>query len=63
MSAAQNAPAPEHADAYKSPEINDRLRTMQMEPVGSTRREAEQFFASETEYWGRIVKDANVTLE
>jgi tripartite-type tricarboxylate transporter receptor subunit TctC len=47
----------------KSPKISDRLRTMQMEPVGSTRREAEQFFASETEYWGRIVKDANVTLE
>jgi hypothetical protein len=36
---------------------------MQMEPVGSTRREAEQFFASETRYWGRIVKDANVTLQ
>jgi tripartite-type tricarboxylate transporter receptor subunit TctC len=47
----------------KSPEVGDRLRTMQMEPVGSTRREAEQFFASETEYWGRIVKDANVTLK
>jgi tripartite-type tricarboxylate transporter receptor subunit TctC len=47
----------------KSPKVSGRLRAMQMEPVGSTRREAEQFFASETQYWGRIVKDANVTLE
>lgn len=47
----------------KSPQISEKLRSVQMEPVGSTRREAEQFFASETEYWGRIVKEANVTLE
>jgi tripartite-type tricarboxylate transporter receptor subunit TctC len=47
----------------KSPQVSDKLRAVQMEPVGSTRREAEQFFAAETEYWGRIVKHANVTLE
>jgi tripartite-type tricarboxylate transporter receptor subunit TctC len=47
----------------KSPEISEKLRAVQMEPVGSTRREAEQFFAAETRYWGQIVKDANVTLE
>jgi tripartite-type tricarboxylate transporter receptor subunit TctC len=47
----------------KSPQISDKLRAVQMEPVGSTRREAEQFFAAETQYWGQIVKDANVTLE
>ena len=47
----------------KSPTISDKLRTVQMTPVGSTRREAERFFAAETQYWGQIVKDANVTLE
>jgi tripartite-type tricarboxylate transporter receptor subunit TctC len=47
----------------KSPEISAKLRNMQMEPVGSTRREAEQFFAAETRYWAKVVKDANVTLE
>jgi tripartite-type tricarboxylate transporter receptor subunit TctC len=46
-----------------SPQVSAKLRAAQMEPVGSTRREAEQFFAAETEYWGRIVKEANVTLE
>jgi tripartite-type tricarboxylate transporter receptor subunit TctC len=47
----------------KSPTISDKLRTVQMTPVGSTRREAERFFAAERQYWGQIVKDANVTLE
>lgn len=47
----------------KSPDVSEKLRNVQMDPVGSTRKQAEQFFASETEYWGQIVKDANVTLE
>ena len=47
----------------KSPQISEKLRTVQMEPVGSTRREAERFFADETDYWGRIVREAHVTLE
>jgi tripartite-type tricarboxylate transporter receptor subunit TctC len=47
----------------KSPLVSEKLRAVQMEPVGSTRREAEQFFAAQTKYWGRIVKEANITLE
>lgn len=47
----------------KSPQVSEKLRAVQMEPVGSTRREAEQFFAAQTKYWGRIVKEANITLE
>ena len=38
------------------------LSVAQMEPVGSSRREA-AFFASETRYWGKVDKDANVALE
>jgi tripartite-type tricarboxylate transporter receptor subunit TctC len=47
----------------KSPEVGKKIRNMQMEPVGSSRREAAEFFASETRYWGKVVKDANVALE
>ena len=47
----------------KSPEVGEKIRNMQMEPVGSSRREAAEFFASETRYWGKVVKDANVALE
>lgn len=51
------------ADVIKSPQFNERLRKMQIEPVGSTRREAVEFFADETKYWGKVVKDANITLD
>jgi len=47
----------------KSPEVGEKIRNMQMEPVGSSRREAAEFFASESRYWGKVVKDANVALE
>ena len=35
----------------KSPDVSEKLRNVQMAPVGSTRREAEQFFAAEAAYW------------
>jgi tripartite-type tricarboxylate transporter receptor subunit TctC len=46
-----------------SAQISDKLRGMQMEPVGSTRRNAIAFFAAETQYWAKVVKDANVSLD
>jgi tripartite-type tricarboxylate transporter receptor subunit TctC len=50
-------------DIIKSPKFNERLRNMRMEPVGSTRRDAVAFFADETKYWGKVVKDANISLD
>jgi tripartite-type tricarboxylate transporter receptor subunit TctC len=50
-------------DTIKSPQFNERLRNMRMQPVGSTRRDAVAFFADETKYWGKVVKDANITLD
>jgi tripartite-type tricarboxylate transporter receptor subunit TctC len=47
----------------QSPDVSAKLRNVQMEPVGSTRREAEAFFAAETQYWAQVVKEANATLE
>jgi len=46
-----------------SPEVRAKLDMIQMEAVGSTRREAIDFFAAETAYWGKIVKEAGVTLD
>ena len=50
-------------DVIKSPQIDDKLRTMQMEPVGSTREAAVAFFDEEARYWGQIIKDANIALQ
>jgi tripartite-type tricarboxylate transporter receptor subunit TctC len=47
----------------KSPEVSEKLRNLQMEPVGSSRREGAEFFADETKYWGKVVSDAQVTLD
>jgi tripartite-type tricarboxylate transporter receptor subunit TctC len=51
------------AKIIRSAQFNERLRKMQFEPVGSTRREAASFFADETRYWGDVVKDANIVLD
>jgi tripartite-type tricarboxylate transporter receptor subunit TctC len=51
------------AEIIRRPDVNARLREMQMEPVGSTRAEAEKFFAEEAELWGKVIKDANITAQ
>ena len=50
-------------EVVKSPQVIERLNTMQMEPVGSSREEAAAFFADEARYWGQIIKDANIALQ
>jgi tripartite-type tricarboxylate transporter receptor subunit TctC len=44
-------------------DINVRLRDMQMEPVASTRTEAARFFAEEATLWGKVIREANITIE
>jgi tripartite-type tricarboxylate transporter receptor subunit TctC len=51
------------AEVVNSPLVTERLNTMQMEPVGSSREEAAAFFAEDASYWGKIIKDANISLQ
>jgi tripartite-type tricarboxylate transporter receptor subunit TctC len=46
-----------------SPQVTERLNTMRMEPVGSSREEAATFFAEEARYWGQIIKDAKISVQ
>lgn len=50
-------------EAIHSRQMVERLGTMQMEPVGSSRAEAATFFAEEARHWGGIIKDANITVQ
>jgi tripartite-type tricarboxylate transporter receptor subunit TctC len=50
-------------DVIRSRPVIERLNTMQMEPVGSTRPAAAAFFAEEANYWGQIIKDAKIALQ
>ena len=41
----------------------DKLRALRLEPMGGTPADAAKFFASETKLWGRVIKEANITLQ
>ena len=42
------------------PDVAEKTRGIQMEPVTKSRREAAQFFAEETELWGKVIRQANI---
>jgi tripartite-type tricarboxylate transporter receptor subunit TctC len=45
------------------PEVVERARGIQMEPVAKTRAEAAKFFAEETELWDKVIKAADIPLQ
>ena len=47
----------------QKPQIDDKLRALRLEPMGGTPADAAKFFASETKLWGRVVKEANISLQ
>ena len=48
------------AELIRKPEVNAKLRELQLDPAGSTPLEAVKFFAEETALWSKVIKDANV---
>ena len=42
------------------PDVVEKIRTIQMEPVQKTPAEAARFFSEETELWGRVIKQAAI---
>jgi tripartite-type tricarboxylate transporter receptor subunit TctC len=51
------------AEVMRRPEMLAKLKDMQMEAVGSSRAEAEKFFAEEAALWGKVIQDAKITLQ
>jgi tripartite-type tricarboxylate transporter receptor subunit TctC len=47
----------------QKPQIDDKLRALRLEPMGGTPADAAKFFAAETKLWGRVIKEANITLQ
>jgi tripartite-type tricarboxylate transporter receptor subunit TctC len=50
-------------EALQKPEIVEKLRAIQLEPMAGSPDDAVKFIASETELWGRVIKEAHITLE
>jgi tripartite-type tricarboxylate transporter receptor subunit TctC len=51
------------AEILARPDVIEKVRGIQMEPVAKGRAEAATFFAEETQLWGRVVKAANIPLQ
>ncbi len=51
------------AEILARPDVIEKVRGIQMEPVAKTRAEAATFFAEETQLWGRVIKAANIPLQ
>jgi len=45
------------------PDVAEKTRGIQMEPVTKSRREAAQFFVEETQLWGKVIRQANIPLQ
>jgi len=50
-------------DVLARPDVAEKVRGIQMEPVTKTRADAAQFFLEETELWGKVIKQANIPLQ
>ena len=46
----------------KKPEIASKLRALQLEPMGGTTADAAKFIGDETQLWGRVIKEAHITV-
>jgi len=46
----------------KKPEIVARLKALQLEPMGGTTADAAKFIGEETQLWGRVIKEAHITV-
>jgi tripartite-type tricarboxylate transporter receptor subunit TctC len=45
------------------PEVVEKVRAIQMEPVTASTAQAGKFFAEETELWGKVIKAANIDMQ
>jgi len=47
----------------KKPEVVAKLRAIQLEPMGGSTADAVKFIGDETQLWGRVIKEAHITLQ
>jgi tripartite-type tricarboxylate transporter receptor subunit TctC len=47
----------------KKPEIDQKLKTLRLDPMGGSPADAAKFFADETALWGRVIREAHITLD
>ena len=51
------------AEILRKPEIVAKIQALRLEPMGGTTADAVKFIGDETQLWGRVIKEANITLQ
>jgi len=51
------------AEILQKPEIVAKIQALRLEPMGGTTADAVKFIGDETQLWGRVIKEANITLQ
>ena len=51
------------AEILRKPEIVAKIQALRLEPMGGTTADAAKFIGDETQLWGRVIKEANITLQ
>jgi tripartite-type tricarboxylate transporter receptor subunit TctC len=51
------------AGILKKPEVIAKLAAIQLEPMGGSTADAVKFIGDETDLWGRVIKEAHITLQ
>jgi tripartite-type tricarboxylate transporter receptor subunit TctC len=50
-------------DILRRPAVSAKLRDLRLDPMIGTPADAARFFAGETELWGKVIREANVTVQ
>ncbi len=50
-------------DILQDPTVSAKLRELQLEPGATSPEETARFFADETNLWGNVIKEANITIQ
>jgi tripartite-type tricarboxylate transporter receptor subunit TctC len=50
-------------DILQRPAVSAKLRDLRLDPMIGTPADAARFFAEETELWGKVIREANVTVQ
>ena len=51
------------AEILKSPDVSERLTQLTLEPMLGSPADAARFFAEETQLWGRVIKEKQITAQ
>jgi tripartite-type tricarboxylate transporter receptor subunit TctC len=51
------------AEILRKPEIDEKIRTLRLDPMPGTTADMAQFVADETKLWARVITEAHITLQ